>query len=59
MKTKPKLPTCPACRDELVPVRQERVTWETWATRWHCRRCGREILVPVIHVEDEETACDE
>ena len=48
------VPKCPVCGDEMIPVRQERVTWTEWATRWHCRRCRTEHLVPVIHDGEDD-----
>jgi transposase-like protein len=58
MRVVDSIPHCPVCQDEMLPVRQERITWEQFATRWHCRRCRREILVPVVHEEDTEESDD-
>lgn len=56
MRVVNKIPRCPVCQDDLTPVRQERISWEQFATRWHCRRCGNEILVPVVHEDDDNTS---
>jgi len=37
---------CPVCRGVLIPVRRERVAYNSWAQRAWCKTCHHEYVLP-------------